>query len=75
MWWSCLPKFKECAWTTCVLHPCGPVTLPGVPWGFSSDKLLQVQSPKKIFCHSNIPPWRQRKRAVSTAILLLSTVY
>ena len=30
-------------------HP-GPVTLPGVPWGFSSDKSLQFQSPKKIFC-------------------------
>ena len=55
----CLPKFKECAWAKCLLHPCGPVTLPGVPWGFSSDKLLQVQSPKKIFCHSNIPTWRQ----------------
>ena len=22
-------------------------------------KLLQVQSPRKIFCHSNIPTWRQ----------------
>ena len=30
------------------------------PLGFSSDKLLQVQSPKKInFCHSSIPTWRQ----------------
>ena len=27
--------------------------------GFSSDKSLQVQSPKKFFCHSNIPMWRQ----------------
>ena len=59
MWWTCLPKFKDCAWTTYGLHPCGPVTTPGVPWGFSSDKSLQVHSPKKIFCHSNIPTWRQ----------------
>ena len=42
-----------------VLHLCGPVTGPGVPWGFSSDKLLQDQSPKEIFCHFNIPTWRQ----------------
>ena len=42
-----------------VLHPCGLMTRAGVPWGFSSDKLLQVQSPKKIFLHSNVPIWRQ----------------
>ena len=52
-------KIQRVCIDSCVLHPCGPVTLPGVPWGFSSDKLLQVQSPKKIFCHSNIPTWRQ----------------
>ena len=32
-----------------VAHPCGPVTGPGVPWGSSSDKLLQVQSSQKSF--------------------------
>ena len=38
---------KKCGGVACqksksvdrVLHPCGPVTGPGVPWGFSSDKL------------------------------------
>ena len=35
------------------------MTRAGVPWGFSSDKLLQVQSPKNFFCHSNVPIWRQ----------------
>ena len=60
-------KGKKCAGVACqksksvdrVLHPCGLMTRPGVSWGFSSNKLLQVQSPKKIFGHSNVPIWRQ----------------
>ena len=48
-----------------VLYPCGPVTGPGVPWGFSSDKLLQGQLPKEIFCHSNILTWRQASALLS----------
>ena len=45
-----------------VLHPCGPVTGPGVPWGFSSDKLLQVQSPKKFFVILIFPHGDKRAR-------------
>ena len=60
-------KGKKCAGVACqksrsvdrFLHPCGLMTRPGVPWGFSSHKLLQVQSPRKIFLHSNVPIWRQ----------------
>ena len=60
-------KGKKCAGVACqksksvdrVLNPCGLMTRPGVPWGFSSHKLLQVQSPRKIFLHSNVPIWRQ----------------
>ena len=32
----------------------------GTLWGFRQT-LLQVQSPKKIFCHSNIPTRRQAR--------------
>ena len=43
------------------------------------SSLLQGQCPKEIFCHFNFPTWRQAERAVeravSTAILLLCTVY
>ena len=43
-------KRKKCDGVACqksrsmdrVLYPCGPVTGPGVPWGFSSGKLLQI---------------------------------
>ena len=64
---------KKCGRVVCqksksvdrVLHPCGPVTGSGVPWGFSSAKLLQDQSPKEFFCHSNIPKWRQASALLS----------
>ena len=60
MWWSCLPKFKECALDYVRPSPFWTSDSTWGPLGFSSDKLLQVQSPKKInFCHSNIPTWRQ----------------
>ena len=48
---------KKCGRVACqksksvdrVLHPYGPVTGSGVPWGFSSAKLLQDQFPKDFF--------------------------
>ena len=60
-------KGKKCAGVVCqksksvdrFLHPCGLMTRPGVPWGFSSHKLLQVHSRTKLFLHSNVPIWRQ----------------
>ena len=60
-------KGKKCAGVACqksksvdrFLHPCGLMTRPGVPWGFSSHKLLQVHSRTKLFLHSNVPIWRQ----------------
>ena len=42
-----------------VAHSCGLVTGPGVPRGFSSYKLLQVQSSQKSFCHFNNSTRRQ----------------
>ena len=61
---------KKCGGVACqksnsvdrVLRPCGSENWTGVPWGFSSDKSLQVQSPKKCFCHSNIPTGDKRAR-------------
>jgi len=32
-----------------VAHPCEPVTGPGVPWGFSSDKCCKSSPLRKIF--------------------------
>ena len=41
-----------------VAYPCGLVTGPGVPRGFSSDKYCK-SSPQKSFGHFNISTWRQ----------------
>ena len=67
MLWSCLPKIEECGprpsslWTS---------NWTQAPRGAFLRQLLQVQSPKKIFCHSNIPTWRQ-----ASALLLLQSCF
>ena len=54
MWRSGVPKIKECGQrpSRAPLWISDWSTGPGVPWEFSSDKLLQVQSPEKVVCHS-----------------------
>ena len=46
MLWSCLPKSKRLGH---VLHPCGPVTGPGLPGGLSSDNYYKSSPVRKFF--------------------------
>ena len=46
MLWSCLPKSKRLGH---VLHPCGPVTGPGLPGGLSSDNYYKSSPVRKCF--------------------------